>query len=129
MEKEFVPYELALKLKTLGFNRECGACYYKKFDNEIGYHKVYRDFNSVSLTTSAPTFSQAFRWFREKYHIHGEPFYKRGLTKQTSWYDYKIYSTIDWINTNPKQQWKTYEEAELACLDKLIEIVEQTERI
>jgi len=116
MEKEFVPYELALKLKTLGFNRECGACYYKKFDNEIGYHKVYRDFNSVSLTTSAPTFSQAFRWFREKYDYIG-------FIYQPNETGYWAYSLED------KAKYDTYEEAELACLEKLIEVVEQIEKV
>ena len=71
----------------------------------------------------APTFSQAFRWFREKYHIIGYPIFKGGKTKETSWYDYIIYSEIDWENNNPNKQWKTYEEAELESLKKLIEIV------
>lgn len=69
IQKEFVPYEQALELKELGFDGKCGACYYKKFDNEIGYHKVYRDFNFVQLTVSAPTFSQAFRWLYQKLDI------------------------------------------------------------
>ena len=29
MEKEFVPYELAAKLKELGFNEECFNMYFK----------------------------------------------------------------------------------------------------
>ena len=123
MEKEFVNYNQALKLKTLGFNRECGACYYKKFDNEIGYHKVYRDFNSVSLTTSAPTFSQAFRWFREKYNIYAIilPSYADDkVVKDRFFYEIangrKLNQELNYHNT--------YEEAELACLDKLIEVVE-----
>ncbi len=141
MKKEFVPYELAVKLKSLGFNKPCFAKYTIIPEDEIDWFMIpeqgitnktsfgsSKNYNSKSFeeegTISAPTFSQAFRWFREKYHIHGEPFYKGGLNKQTSWYDYKIYSTIDWINTNPKQQWKTYEEAEIACLERLIEIVE-----
>ena len=110
MEKEFIPYEQALALKELGFDEKCGACYYKKFDNEIGYHKVYRDFNFVQLTVSAPTFSQAFRWFREKYG------------------DYLLYSfgviphfTII-QNLIIEDSKITYEEAELECLKKLIKI-------
>ena len=122
MEKEFVPYELAVKLKALGFDKECFSYY--DLNNKPNFFGADGLMDTHCVQVNRPTFSQAFRWFREKYHIHGEPFYKGGLTKQTSWYDYKIYSTIDWINTNPKQQWKTYEEAELACLEKLIEILE-----
>ena len=120
MEKEFVPYELVLRLKELGFDKPCAACYYKKFDNEIGYHKVYRDFNFVQLTVSAPTYSQAFRWFREKYDmIHN--------------IDRIFKDEFGYIITPGDKQpinafnFNTYEEAELACLKNLIEIVEGIE--
>ena len=126
MEKEFIPYEQALALKELGFDEKCGACYYKKFDNEIGYHKVYRDFNFVSLTVSAPTFSQAFRWFREKYDLHGcidlhcctPPHWFIRIDK-IDINDYLYHSEDENI-----QQYSLYKEAELECLIKLIEIVE-----
>jgi hypothetical protein len=123
MEKEFLPYEQALELKELGFDEPCIA-YYMSDDN-IDTFIVIEKCKKVSWLTLAPTWQSAFSWFREKYHIHGEPFYKGGTTKQTSWYDYKIYSTIDWICNNPKQQWKTYEEAQLECLVKLIDIVKK----
>ena len=127
MKKEFIPYEQALALKELGFDEPCFG-YHINESKELLILTSEKDINYLTGTSSktfilAPTYSQAFRWFREKYHIHAEPFYKGGLTKQTSWYDYKIYSTIDWIDTNHKQQWKNYEEAELECLKKLIEIV------
>ena len=122
MEKEFVPYEIALALKELGFNEKCGACYYKKFDNEIGYHKVYRDFNFVSLTVSAPTFSQAFRFFREKYNIipniHSV-YIDETHTKINFWVWFANYEE----NSNEEIYYGTYEEAELECLKKLIEII------
>jgi hypothetical protein len=123
MEKEFVPYELAVKLKALDYPQDDYFSWYNG-NGKLQWDFEYDEEDFSKSCCSAPLFQQTFRWFREKYHIHGEPFYKGGLTKQTSWYDYKIYSTIDWINTNPKQQWKTYEEAEIACLDRLIEIVE-----
>ena len=30
MEKEFIPYELALRMKDLGFDEECFAVYFDK---------------------------------------------------------------------------------------------------
>jgi hypothetical protein len=130
MEKEFVDYSIALALKELGFDEPCLGLFsiIEHDDIEIGdfyFGPSYATRATEGRSILAPTFSQAFRWFREKYHIHGEPFYKGGLTKQTSWYDYKIYSTIDWIDNNPKEQWKIYEEAELECLKKLISIVKE----
>lgn len=128
MEKEFIPYEQALALKELGFDE---ACMFTHTDNLIQYCPHHLSNTNLKPfkenPISAPLYQQAFRWFREKYDIHGEPFYKGGLTKQTSWYDYKIYSTIDWVDNNSKQQWKTSEEAELECLKKLIEIVKNEE--
>ena len=124
MEKEFLSYKESLELKELGFDEKCGACYYKKFDNEIGYHKVYRDFNFVSLTVSAPTFSQAFRFFREKYKLHS------CIVLPINKIDYAY--EIKNISENIRQDflsemqsgiiYSSYKEAELECIKKLIEI-------
>ena len=119
MEKEFIPYELALALKELGFDEPCLAFYNK--ENKLTITGISKVRYSPKLRT--PTFSQAFRWFREKYHIIGEVKFKGGKTTKTAWYDYVIYSEIDWNDENPNEQWKKHEEAELECLKKLIEIV------
>jgi hypothetical protein len=100
------------------------------FDSRLEHQIGNFDFREVSgykESTSAlsPLYQQAFRWFREKYHIIGEVKFKGGTTTKTAWYDYIIYSEIDWDDKNPNEQWKKYEEAELACLNKLIEIVKQ----
>ena len=42
MEKEFVPYELAVKLKELGFNEKCFMAYFKLLRHE------FYDFRSAS---------------------------------------------------------------------------------
>ena len=121
MEKEFIPYELALELKELGFNENCLAFYDK--ESKLIITGVAKLRYSPKLYT--PTFSQAFRFFREKYHIIGEVKYKGGKTTKTAWYDYVIYSEIDWNDENPNEQWKKHEDAELECLKKLIEIVKE----
>ena len=127
MEKEFLPYKESLELKELGFDEKCGACYYKKFNNEIGYHKVYRNFNFVSLTVSAPTLSQAFRFFREKYKLHS------CIVLPINKIDYAY--EIKNISENIRQDflsemqsgiiYSSYENAELACIRKLIEIAKE----
>jgi hypothetical protein len=53
--------------------------------------------------------SMAFRWFREKYDLNYV------IVKAESWF-----FTINGCNT--QEGFNTYEEAELACLRKLIEI-------
>ena len=102
MEKEFVPYELAVKLKKLGFDEECLSYYFNKqlsFGSKTAYGEV----------VEAPLYQQAFRWFREKYNLHFPIAVSDGFWFFERW-RIGVY--------------KTYEEAELACLTKLIEIVE-----
>ena len=72
--------------------------------------------NSSRLISSAPTFSQAFRWFRENYDLFGVVEGKGYEHKR-----YYIYSINGkWHPSQPAID--TYEEAELACLKELIKI-------
>jgi hypothetical protein len=131
MEKEFVPYTLALRLKALGFDEPCLAMFTNRYRNgetypmAIGQHEGSNisgdknsDFDGQSFWyVTTPTFSQAFRWFREKYELFGHI----EVESNNSFY---------WHIKNPEQfissqKSNTYEEAELACLEKLIEIVEK----
>jgi hypothetical protein len=75
MEKEFIPYEQALALKELGFNEPCFATYsnVQEAGIEKGSLSYYKgSFLPVSskMFCLAPTYSQVFRWFREKYDLH-----------------------------------------------------------
>jgi len=109
MIKEFVPYELAVKLKAIGFNEECFGAYHN--ENYLDLESEEYDY---SYAVKAPTFSQAFRWFREK----------QGLGHMINGIGYEsfLFNIGGLVTVFP--MFKTYEEAELACLDKLIEIVE-----
>ena len=129
MKDLFVPYTQALELKELGFDEPCFAFYNTKVDESLSFvdlfgfldEKIIDDYyyNSLGLYVSAPTFSQAFKFFREKYNL-------LGIVGYCDDYSGKFMSVIDKINIaidydmNAKD---TYEEAELACLERLIEIV------
>ena len=119
MEKEFVSYELAVKLKALGFDEPCFGVY----DPDSTFcevRSVYSiDFaNNIEGRVLAPTFSQAFRWFREKYNLHiGICHAANG--KFDCWTN-----NGNLLGNGVYTEFDTYEEAELACLTKLIEIVE-----
>lgn len=134
IEKEFIPYELALELKQLGFNEPCFATIDQtEFVHINGTEYPIRgamDYRTIDV----PTFSQAFRWFREKdeldIHIKGTYFrasYVIGIPKNINYNSADGNPlVIEWdyiIDESGKR--KTYEEAELACLRKLIEIVKK----
>jgi hypothetical protein len=121
MKKEFVPYNLALRMKQLGFNEPCLGVFellvagdtipkfrynFYKSEGEVSNEGHWHNHNENNLDWkwSAPLYQQAFRWFREKY----------GLSH--------IWIMDELLDTGEY----TYEEAELACLEKLIEIVEQS---
>jgi hypothetical protein len=116
MTKEFVPYELALKLKEIGFNEPCLKSY--------GDDGLLNQ-NDHSLYLSAPTFSQAFRFFREKYKPEELNFYIHLLnTYSTPKHYLHCYTIRRGVSVIEVATRDTYEEAEQACLIKLIEIVE-----
>lgn len=82
----FVSYEIALKLKEIGFNEPCIAIYNQRKEIEIGLNEVVKqvnfvsqdlllvsDFNGInshhissSPFCSASTYEQVFKWFGEK---------------------------------------------------------------
>ena len=116
MEKEFIPYEQALALKELGFNEPCFARY-EYIRNELQFpfcntkNHNQKTGNGINYQfISAPLYQQAFSWFREKYDLHLLP------SKNVN----KWWATFgSWTS----EVYDSYEEAELACLKKLIEIV------
>ena len=149
MEKEFVPYEQALALKELGFNEPCFGEYRQWDGNKPNkpWLQLYQDLDGCSTDPAdyeytqealAPTFSQAFRWFREKYEIS---YSIDWMTRDSKYYS-GYYVHFRGINGNKLNRenfivlndelpptedagygvYRTYEEAELECLIKLIEI-------
>lgn len=123
MKNEFIPYEQALALKELGFNEPS----FKAYDSKGVLQKCtsdYWDISSLNIineaTTSnlkvlAPTFSQAFRWFREK---HDLDVISKPHIRKTKKY------VCDPVNIRLEAK-NTYEEAELECLKKLIQIIKE----
>ena len=116
MKKEFTKYEQALALKELGFNYACLA-QYGDTEEGIGF-EIWNDenFHMWENSVGAPLYQQVFRWFREKYDLPIP--YIQKLTKMG-----KVFYVAQIINLMTPINTATYEEAESACLDKLIEII------
>ena len=137
MKREFLTYEQSIDMRAIGFNEPCLAYYDKDGDflGDISVNEdtdnlytnadfvMYQDFKVADV--SAPTFSQAFRWFREKYELTSEVCveqYRRKTNKK--WMFSITYLNEDAMYEHSKTTFENYEEAELACLNKLIEIIE-----
>ena len=96
MDIEFVPHHLVLELKQIGFDKDC----------------------------TTPKFQEAFQWFDDKYDLISAIDYIRdenGLK-----FNYSIAKYGDnWEDIIPSSEpYPKYGEAELACLKKLIEIIQ-----
>jgi hypothetical protein len=123
MKKDWIPYEVANELKQLGFDDKC-IHHYKK--NMEGGHSTIPTFemntpfgknhNSFTSRVSAPTYSQAFRWFRDNGKV-AEIFSQLLPSNKYKW-GFKIQG-VEGVTDG----FFTYEEAELACLKKLIETI------
>ena len=115
MEKQFVTYEIALKLKELGFDEPCFGYFefkdknLKLFSDKIqdascNSDIVYDDF----IHCTAPLWQQAIDWLREKHRFHFiiEPLntknkildYSFGFSSKT-----QIYSICDFYENARKQ--------------------------
>lgn len=159
ISKEFVPYELCIALREIGFDEKCIASRIEEYDwfIEFSYDPVTNSMidkltkeleeereegdEPIKDVVAAPLYSQAFRWFRDEHGLHGEPIWDN---------DGKIYwffsitkiGNVDFLEGRHKYEtpltedqnfhdgypvvlkWReSFEEAELACLKKLIEIV------
>ena len=121
MEKEFVPYDLALELKELGFFEECLGFYIWQSWNNNSRLEIGNDGEYTCETIKAPLYQQAFRFFREKYGLH----YIICKNIQMDGYGYREVILIPYMEENENTIFKTYEEAELECLVKLIDIVKK----
>jgi hypothetical protein len=154
MKNEFIPYEQALDLKELGFDEECLTSYHNDGTlmdiwSVMGFvtNSSLRDPQEFSANsnskllkdyidnpfTAAPLYQQAFRWFREKYDLMVviQTMVKDSWLLRIESIDSTtingVYNSKRWHLDDDEDYVdpKSYEEAELACLNKLIEICKE----
>ena len=125
MNKEFIPYQQALELKELGFDEICMGGYDLE-DNSLYIGYVSNDgiqYNPEYYTPS-PLYQQAVRWFREKYNIDISINTVYSKYNETTSKKYGGVIDNESVFTNVGF-YNTYEEAELACLRKMIKLVKK----
>jgi hypothetical protein len=115
INSQFIPYNLALKLKELGFNEMCIATYDEHGEFSLqDFEQNYDTFPKHII--AAPPWEQAFDWFREKYNLHA----LNSPLLNNEW-SVVIDNTL---NSNQVYWGKKlgYQEARQDCLEKLIEL-------
>jgi hypothetical protein len=150
MEKNFIPFEEAKALKELGFDEPCFGYYTLSHTGDnytfhiCGEFTTYRDnyinYVGEGLTNdelelnpsgrnddcfTAPLWQQAFEFFREKYNLIGEiPHSYKFDQRSIISYHITINNKFGQIKVQLDEfTFDTYEEAQLECLRKLIELV------
>ena len=141
MTQEFITYEQALALNKLGFNEPCFTTYDDegRLRNPFDYYRSEHhkrdisyiedseqflrneDLNPESGFILAPLKQQAFRWFREKHKLwaYNIPYSNEKYCIEV----WRLCEGDDYAKTKEDRViMDSWEEAEQACLDKLIEI-------
>jgi hypothetical protein len=119
MKNEFLPYQIALDMKSIGFNEPCFAFY----NNAEPTPYVKQDFNDELREIyigdfEAPIYRQVFRWFREKYNLISSV---AAIYKDETRTDFEFRYYIQGYE-DEELFYETYEEAELECVKKLIKL-------
>jgi len=134
MKKEFIPYEECKELKELGFDEPCIAIcpqheseFYYIFDASYVDRLITKNPDTFML---APLYQQAFRWFREKHDLF------HSITPKRCYPDNAITGVEFYCQVENGAGEETmhdsgvrgYEESELACLRKMIEILKERKK-
>lgn len=126
---KYVSKTIALKLKALGF-KERVLTYFEDDNVKIYQFPEGWDFNTSFLNcVSRPTISDTFDWFRKRYRlsVNIEDFlddYEAKITEWTITEDRLVHEFPQRPDVSyPNNRFDTWEDAELACLDKLFELV------
>jgi hypothetical protein len=115
--KDLTLYQEALELKQLGFDEPCFGWF-------ASDRTLVKEVTEKTDFTLAPTFSQAFRFFREKYNINTVISWRDDLLN----YDISLTEMKKHGYFYYKDNFTTYEEAELQCLQHLIKIVKEQQK-
>jgi len=124
MKEQFVIYEIALKLKELGFDELCFGwwCWINGSVASFYNYKISNpqliELNNHKNNCSAPLYQQVIDWFREKYDYN--------LEIRRNWPKLKYFYTIDHPTLREvSKATYNYSEAREQAILKAIEIIQK----
>jgi hypothetical protein len=122
-EKDIVSFDQAIELATLGFDKQT-LCGYDIADRQLYLCQVDEDgIYMPQKDLAAPTKGQVFRWFREKYGWYSNLSTWIYDEEIGTYHEFDIYGNKNGVYDG--KYFKTYEEAENACIDKLLVLAKQ----
>ena len=117
MEKQFVPYELALELRKIGFDDLCLARWYGGgFEFLPAYEPLRNSEIKEPYFWTLPLWQQAFDWFRDNYKLNAS------IYPLNNKYSSQVYDMNNNNYATHIDLYDNYYEAIEACLNKLIKI-------
>jgi hypothetical protein len=134
---ELLLFDEAVALYELGMHEPnpCFGCYHTGNKPFLSIANLY-EINGFSEEDMipAPTYGQAFKWFRDKHGLYAEIELDQTMEPKfcfsINWYK-ETDLTVEWINMTDRPEFfleYSYEKAELSCLRRLIEIVKQRKK-
>ena len=129
---KFVPYDLALRLKNIGFNEECFATYFTVGAWQIDCTEGALNLNNNvagEYTILAPLWQDAFDWLHDEHHLLAQisriaqGSYHAIIQSTTDEY-LELLREFDSICIDEVTDVYTYKDARLQTLTKMIEKVE-----
>ena len=116
-----IPYKEALELKELGFDEKTDVWrqHGEGISGDVEGKKDYWNRKGV-VYTALPTYSQAFRWFRDKYGLAAVLDYFNDCKWTYKIFEFTNTNMTPNIHQGDYSKERTYEEAEHDCLVGLI---------
>ena len=135
MEKQFVSYEIASKLKELGFNEPCFGifdvnnsvyCYAKCEYFESQEKAQYMFGNDKIKVTLAPIYQQIVDWFRTKHNLFIELVIDQTAEPKFTYIITRYLGDFNWEEPiMPEFLYRTYEESREEAILKALNYVRQ----
>ena len=125
MQEQFVTWDIALKLKELGFNEECFGLFTRNKEFLVKDFITNEEAKEYYGGIATPLWQQAIDWFREKHN--------KIITvySNASGYLWETHDAIggtqrewsDYSGPNDSGCWDTYEEAREQAILKALELI------
>ena len=125
MNEDFVPKEIALKLREKGFDEPCYGYYHR--DGGDNSFEVCgngdRDFQNSKnqYRVAAPTIPQVLKWLREEHKLHIEVMFIRPLHNRVKYYITDTDGSRGDFMDVSDEHYETWEQATLAGIEYVLD--------